>query len=67
MSSREAALCIRAAIFLLLLSGVGASGTPLWAAQAKPPASSGELPPPPPLGLVDFPVPADNPIPRDKV
>ncbi|MBI1725209.1 MAG: c-type cytochrome [Candidatus Tectomicrobia bacterium] len=60
---------MRAAVFLLLLSGMGAWSVPPWAAQANPPAPSGggELPPPPPLGLDDIPVPPDNPMTREKV
>ncbi|MBI2131343.1 MAG: cytochrome-c peroxidase [Candidatus Tectomicrobia bacterium] len=47
---------MRAAVFLLLLSGMGAWSVPPWAAQANPPAPSGGGPRPP-----------DNPMTREKV
>ena len=62
-STRKAALCLWAALSFAA-AGI-AGGASLWAAQPSP--DPGELPPPPPLGLDDLPVPPDNPMTREKV
>lgn len=67
-SLRQAALSIGAAVFVILAFGgpEGPAG-PSRPAQAASPAGEAEFPPPPPLGLDDILIPADNPMTREKV
>lgn len=57
----------RIAAIALLMLAAGCLAAPPARAQKAQPLEAEELPPPPPLGLDDVPVPEDNPMTRPKI